>query len=149
MKEVIEIINQYKECGNTEDVVLDDIKIEHLTADIKHQLEQIPDLIYLSMNDCKLKTLNHFPHIKNLTTLELNDNEFPAKELTHLSHLTTLKSLDLDGLQITKVEQLEPLKALKNLERLEINECEFAEQDESRKLIFEYLPSLKIFNGED
>ena len=149
MKEAFEIIKEYKEIGETEDLVFDDVKIEHFTPELKHEIEQLSELVYLSLNNCQLKSLNHFPQIKNLMTLELNDNQFPIRELLHLSGLTNLKSLDLDGLKIEKVEQLEPLKHLKSLERLEINECDFTEEKENVKKIFEYLPQLEILNGED
>jgi hypothetical protein len=39
MKEVLKIINEYKEIGNTEDLVLDDTKIENITPELKHELE--------------------------------------------------------------------------------------------------------------
>lgn len=104
MKEAFEIIKQYKEIGDTEDLVFDEVKIEHFTPELKHEVEQLPELAYLSMNNCQLKSLNHFPVVKTLITLELNDNEFPVRELLHLSGLTNLKSLDLDGLKIERVE---------------------------------------------
>ena len=75
------------------------------------------------MNACGLKSLNHFPIVKTLISLELCDNDFPIRELSHLTKLVNLKSLDLDGIQIEKLEQLEVFKELKHLERLEINDA--------------------------
>lgn len=103
MKEVLKIINEYKEIGNTEDLVLDDTKVEHFTTELKHELEQLSEMVYLSMNNCGLKSLNHFPELKNLVTLELNENEFPARELAHLKGLKALKALDIDNLDIENV----------------------------------------------
>lgn len=104
MKEAFDIIKEYKEIGETEDLVLDDLKIEHFTPELKHEIEQLNDLAYLSLNNCHLKSLNHFPLVKNLVTLELNENEFPVRELLHLKGLTELKSLDIDGLKVDKLE---------------------------------------------
>jgi hypothetical protein len=98
MSEVLKIIKEYKEIGNTEDLVLDDTKIEHFTPELKHELESLKELVYLSMNNCDIKSLNHFPVLKNIITLELNENSFPARELVHLKGLANLKALDIDGL---------------------------------------------------
>ncbi len=118
MKEVLKIINEYKEIGS-EDLVLDDTKVE-ITQEVKQELEKLSDLVYLSMNNCQIKSLAHFPALKNLVTLELNENEFPARELSHLKGLVALKALDIDSVDIETMAQLEPLKELKNLQRLEL-----------------------------
>ena len=149
MKEVLQIIKEYKEIGNTEDLVLDDTKVEHFTPELKHEMEQLAELAYLSMNNCGLKSLNHFPALKNLITLELSENDFPARELSHLKDLAGLRSLDLDCIKIDSLHQLEPLKELKNLQRLEINDCEFVEEPANREKIFKLLPQLEVLNGED
>lgn len=149
MEEVLKIIEEYKEVGNTEDLVLDDVKMGHITPEVKHQLERISDLLYLSMNACDLKSLNHFPVVKTLVQLDLCDNEFPAKELIHLKDLSQLKSLDLDGNKIEKVEQLEPLKELKHLERLELGDTPLSENDDYREKVFKLLPQLKVVSGQD
>lgn len=149
MQEALEIISQYKEVGETEDLILDDCKFEHFTAELKHQIEQLPDLLYLSLNNCGLKSLNHFPTLKNVVTLELIDNEFPIRELSHLKGLVALKVLEINGNHLEKIEQLESLKELKHLERLELNECDFADEEQNKKKIFEFLPQLKVLNGED
>lgn len=146
---MLQIIKEYKEIGNTEDLVLDDTKIEHFTPELKHELEQLNELVYLSMNNCGLKSLNHFPALKNLVTLELNENDFPVRELAHLKDLVNLKSLDIDALNIENLNQLDPLKELKNLQRLEINECDFLEEPENRVKLFKMLPHLEVLNGED
>ncbi len=38
-------------------------------------LEACTRLEYLTINDCQLKNLNHFPKIKSLIALELTDNK--------------------------------------------------------------------------
>ncbi len=94
------------------------------------------------MNNCGIKSLNHFPALKNLVTLELNENDFPVRELVHLKGLVSLKALDIDNLKIEKLSQLEPLKDLKKLERLEINDCELLEEEENREEVFKMFPNL-------
>ena len=94
------------------------------------------------MNNCGIKSLNHFPALKNLVTLELNENDFPVRELAHLKGLVSLKALDIDNLKVENISQLEPLKELKKLERLELNDCDLLEEEENREKLFEMLPNL-------
>lgn len=149
MEQVLKVIEEYKEVGNTDDLVLDDISIGHITPEIKHQIEQIKDLQYLSMNSCNLQSLNHFPTNKSIWSLELQDNTFPAKELMHLAQLSHLKALDLNGNKIEKAEQLEPLKELKHLERLDLEDTPLSELEDYREKVFTILPQLNIVDGYD
>ena len=36
MEQVMKVIEEYKEVGNTDDLVLDDISIGHITPELKH-----------------------------------------------------------------------------------------------------------------
>jgi len=55
---------------------LDGIDIKNITPNIKKMLEGCPNLEYLTMNDCKLKSLENFPRLRKLMVLELSDNEY-------------------------------------------------------------------------
>lgn len=85
------------------------------------------------MNSCHLKNLKNFPANKDLWSLELQDNPFPASELVHLSELTNLKSLDLTGTKLESVDSLAPLaKSLKKLERIDLEDTPLSEHDDYR-----------------
>lgn len=102
------------------------------------------------MNSCDLNSLKNFPVNKELYSLELQDNPFPATELVHLKDLTNLKSLDLSGNKIHDVDCLAPLaKSLKKLERIDLEETPLSEQEDYRALVFKLFPSLNIVDGQD
>ena len=44
MDTVMKIINEYKEIGSTEDLVLDEVEIEHITPEMRVEIEKIKDL---------------------------------------------------------------------------------------------------------
>jgi hypothetical protein len=58
-----------------EQLCLDSIEIRNLTPSVKKLLEGCASLEYLTMNDCGLESLEHFPHMPNLIALELTDNK--------------------------------------------------------------------------
>jgi hypothetical protein len=57
-----------------EQLCLDGIEIRNFTPAIKRLLEGCVALEYLTMNDCELKSLEHFPHLRRLIGLEISDN---------------------------------------------------------------------------
>jgi len=54
---------------------LDGIEIKSFSTNGKKMLENCTKLEYLTLNGCKLKTLENFPHLRKLVVLELSDNE--------------------------------------------------------------------------
>ena len=65
---------------------MDDIVIKRLDGALLKELESMTEIICLSMNGCKLESLERFPNLPKLVRLELIENEFDGNELTHLSH---------------------------------------------------------------
>jgi Leucine-rich repeat (LRR) protein len=59
-----------------EQLCLDSIEIKNFTPNIKKMLESCTNLEYLTLNDCAMKSLEHFPNLKSLIVLELSDNKY-------------------------------------------------------------------------
>ena len=67
---------------------MDDIEIKKLDGEVLKELESMTDIICLSMNGCKLQTLDKFPNLPRLVRLELIENEFSGDDLINLSKLS-------------------------------------------------------------
>lgn len=100
------------------------------------------------MNACSLNTLANFPALEGLYKLELNDNKFPAKELSHLSGLVNLENLKLANTKISKLEELNPLKSLP-LKFLDLGGCNVNEVEGYRDKVFAMFPSLEVLDSID
>jgi hypothetical protein len=103
----------------------------------------------LSLNNCKLESLENFPTVPTLIRLEIMDNTFPASDLKHLSALTSLQSLSLANNDISEFSQLEPLKNIPNLVQLDLSECKISEKEDYRKKVFAMLEKLHILDNMD
>ena len=125
-KEAIEQIKKASKDNSAEEIYLDDIPIPHISADLKRELENIPELMCLSLNNCGLVSLANFPDKPSLIRLEIMDNKFPPKELEHLAKITELQSLSLGSNNISSVNDLAPLKKLTHLIQLDLSDTDFA-----------------------
>ena len=65
-------IQEEKELGEIEDLILDDVECEEITDELKGELEKMQEIICLSLNGCGLKTLKNFPNLPNLIRLEIS-----------------------------------------------------------------------------
>ncbi len=61
MDSIINLIEEQKDLGQTEDLILDEIAIEEFTPELKAKIEAIEDLAFFTLVDCKLKSLKNFP----------------------------------------------------------------------------------------
>ena len=109
----------------------------------------MPNLLCLSLNNCRLESLENFPNVPSLIRLEIMDNVFPADHLKHLAGLSSLQSLSLANNQISEYSHLEPLKAIPNLVQLDLSECAVADKADYRKKVFEMLDKLHILDNLD
>ena len=148
-KEAMDAIKKAVKSGHTEELYLDDVAIPTISADLKKEIENIPDLMCLSLNNCGLTSLANFPNKTNLIRLELMENKFPAKELEHLHGVTTLQSLSLGSNKIGSLSDLAPLKKLENLIQLDLSETDLAKTQDYRKAVFELLPNLQVLDNLD
>lgn len=148
-KEAIELIRKQVKANQTEEVYLDDIAIGTISADLKKELDNMTDLMCLSMNNCNLVSLANFPEKPPLIRIELMENKFPAKELEHLAAIGSLQSLSLGSNKIAALADLNPLKKLENLIQLDLSETELAKSADYRKSVFELLPRLQVLDNLD
>jgi Leucine-rich repeat (LRR) protein len=148
-KEAIQRIRKQAEQGEIEELYLDNLKIEKITEDLKIEIEKLDDLMSMSLNDCHLVSLTNFPHCKNLIRLELMNNKFPARELSHISGLASLQSLSLGSNTIDRYEDLEPLKKFKDLVQLDLSDSPLAEKSDYRLKVFQFFPQLQILDNCD
>ena len=61
MDSILKIIEEQKELEQTEDLILDEIRFDSFTNEIKSKIEQINDLSYLTLNDCNIKSIETLP----------------------------------------------------------------------------------------
>ena len=109
------MIEEQKDLEQTEDLILDEIKIKQIPKELQQKIEKIEDLAFLTLNDCDLASLENFPQNKTILKLELSGNKFPGTDLVHLKGLQGLQSLDLMECKISEVSELACLKGLKDL----------------------------------
>lgn len=148
-KEAIEVIKKELANGQVEELYLDDITITTITPDLKKEVEKLSDLMCLSMNNCGLTSLNHFPSKPSLIRLELMENKFPPAELSHLSTITSLQSLSLGSNKIVNIKDLSPLKNLQHLIQLDLSETELSKTQDYRNAVFSLIPSLQVLDNLD
>ena len=148
-KEAIAHIRKEQENGDPDEIVLDNIKLERISEELKRELEGLEELMCLSFNDCGLVSLNHLPANKGLIRLELMNNKFPARELTHLEPLTSLQSLSLGSNAVQRLEDLEPLKKLGELVQLDLSDSPLSKTEDYRAQVFKFLPQLQILDNCD
>lgn len=99
-------------------------------------MEKYTNLLYLSLNDCQLKSLEHFPSLPKLLKLDLLDNQLTDECLGQIAPNANLQALSLGGNQIKKVESLSALKALKDLAEIDLLACPLTQDNTYRNRIF-------------
>ena len=148
VKEVIEALKRMVKEEETDEIVLDGIKFDKFTSEINKQIEELSDAMILSLEDCGLKSLDHFPSLK-LLRLDLSKNKFPASELKHLAAQEDLQSLDLNGCQISKADDLACLSKIEGLGSIELADTPLSSVANYREKVFAVLPQLDIVDGKD
>jgi len=149
MNNAVEYLKSAQTEENIEDIYLDDMDINCLEGEVLEELNRMTDIICLSMNGCKLKTLANFPKFERLVRLELIENEFTGKDLVHLSQLKALQSLSLGCNAITEISELDPLSGLESLIQLDLSDCALAHTEGYREEVFRRFPKLQILDNKD
>lgn len=138
-----------------DNLILDEDPLERLTAADKTYLETFTKLEMISLNSCRMQTLENFPVVASLTRVELSENQIKGSDLAHLARSTSITTLKLANNKIGTMSELEALKALTSLTNLDLEGNPVCEKDDyDREKIFEMLPSLEVLDmvtkdGED
>eukprot|EP00359_Climacostomum_virens_P004369 CAMPEP_0204916962 /NCGR_PEP_ID=MMETSP1397-20131031/14670_1 /ASSEMBLY_ACC=CAM_ASM_000891 /TAXON_ID=49980 /ORGANISM="Climacostomum Climacostomum virens, Strain Stock W-24" /LENGTH=204 /DNA_ID=CAMNT_0052089669 /DNA_START=19 /DNA_END=629 /DNA_ORIENTATION=- len=134
-----------------EELFLDKWKGNEISVGDCILLETFQSLLSLSMSCCGLKTLQVFPRLQRLETLELSDNKLSGR-LEPLANLTTLLKLNLAGNRISSMSEVEVLaptetSGLKNIVSLDLFDCPVTKAENYRERIFTMFPTLQILDG--
>ena len=145
---VIKMIDEAIEADDVDEIVLDENELNEISPELKKKLESIEGISTLSLNNCKLKSLNNFPNLPSLIRLELMNNEFSAADLKHIAVLAELQSLSISDNTIGAAEDLSVLSKLP-LAQLDISGTPLAEQQDYRDKVFKLFKDLQILDNKD
>lgn len=145
----IDKIKEQKILGLVEDLILDNTKIINISPELKAEIENLPDLICLSLNTTHLQSLTNFPNLPSLIRLELINNKFPPSDLKNILNCPSLQSLSLSNNTIQKIEDLKILEKMEDLIQLDLEETELSKRDTYRKEVFGVFKNLKILDNKD
>jgi len=127
------------------ELVLDTVKATKVTG-----LDKFQNLTTLTLNGCGLTSLEGFPTLPKLASLELSDNQLAGGlETLQDCALFALTRLSLAGNRFATLDSLQPLDSLPALKDLDLFNCPVTEVANYRAGIFEMLPSLKYLDGFD
>jgi len=101
----------------------------------------------LSLVGNNIKSIDNFPSIPTLKTLQLDDNNI-SSGFDSLQGLTGLKTLSLAGNPIKTTDDLQPLFLVDGLQSLNLDSCPVQEEDYEDG-IFQMLPQLVILDSHD
>lgn len=94
------------EIAEFDNLILDETRIERISADDKAYLEQFVKLEEISLINCALQTIENFPKIETLSKVELSDNFLKGSELSHLMSNKNIQNLKLGNNKIATVSEL-------------------------------------------
>lgn len=113
-------------------------------------LAKFTGLTKLSLNGCSLTSLDGFPTLDNLKSLELTDNQLSdGLDALQDAGLLALTRLSLAGNRFATLDALEPLSGLVFLNDLDLYHCPVTEVEGYRASIFDMLGNLKYLDGFD
>merc|ERR1712113_588265 len=110
--------------------------------------DEYVELEVLSVINVGLTTLQGFPALPKLRSLELSDNKISG-EFDCLKSCPNLVSLKLCNNKITDLASLETLKELPKLASLDLLECPIASEESYRDDVLKSLPQLVYLDGID
>jgi len=129
-----------------EELVLEGLHCTELSVSDCALLESFPNLQFLSINNCGLRSLHNFPHLPKLIKLELNDNSLSGG-LDKLLSLRDLMQVSLSGNQLKTIQDITPLLQLPDLVVVDLVRCPVASLPQYRETLFGRLPRLEILDG--
>ncbi len=132
-----------------EQLILDECHFKQFSPQLKSELEKYKNLIYLSLNDCQLKSLDNFPNLPNLVKLDLLDNNLSGESLSKIASQQSLQQLALGGNPIKTLEEVKVLSKLRELKEVDFIQCPVSELPDYREKVYELIDGLDILDNCD
>ena len=139
-----------KKVGSKKESDIEDLNLDNVNVgnDLSF-LKKFTNLQFLSLNSCRVTSLESLPKLPSLVTLELADNKISGG-LDALSGFDNLERLDLANTKIEKADDLNVLSSLPTLMSLDLMGTPFAENDKTyRQKVFDMCKSLTVVDALD
>lgn len=132
--------------------MLDGLVLAELTPEDKAFLERFKDCRYLSLKNCRLRSLANFPVLPGLTRLDLSDNHLEGSKKDLLAPLPAcfrqLTRLSLSGNRLDlEAMKSNLIKLSETLSKLEVFGNPLPAN--YRELLFDSVASLETVDGYD
>jgi hypothetical protein len=128
------------------DLDLEGLKLSSFTPDEKAYLEKFSNLESLSLSSSGLASLQNFPILPNLISLNLNNTHL-SSGFSNLKPLTELLQICLSNSEVSSTDELSSLGDLPCLICLELSGSPVCERPEYRETLFSLIPSLQLVDG--
>lgn len=117
---------QYQEYEN---LILDSFEVANICDEDKAFLQLFVECKSLSLNQCKLKSIENLPSLPNLEKLSFNDNFIEHMPKDIASVLPKLTSLRIANNKIKNLADLEPLLACAYLKSVDFTSNPIADSE--------------------
>ncbi|PFH37321.1 putative lanp [Besnoitia besnoiti] len=131
------------------ELILDGRQFKSVSEEAAKLLEKLTVLGKLTCNQTGLHSVEGFPVMPSVKTLELTDNHISAGLEALVKSFPNLKRLQLGGNYFRTYEVLEPLKGLENLEHLGLDMSPISTSSDYRHKVFELFPRLLVLDSTD
>ena len=137
---------QYQEYEN---LILDSFEVSSICDEDKAFLQLFVECKTLSLNQCKLKSIDNLPSLPNLEKLSFNDNfiEQIPKEIG--KNLPKLTSIRIANNKIKNLQDLEPLLECQSLSCVDFTSNPIAETENYALNIREMFAKVEVVDGKD
>ncbi|KEP66904.1 UNVERIFIED_CONTAM: lanp, putative [Hammondia hammondi] len=131
------------------ELILDGRQFKSVSQEAADLLQKLQVLGKFTCNQTGLHSVDGFPVMPSVKTLELTDNHISGGLEALVKSFPNLKRLQLGGNYFRTFEVLEPLKDLCNLEHLGLDMSPISNQSEYRQKVFEMFPRLLVLDSTD
>ena len=145
-----EFLKEYEEESEEDDgpagLQLDGVPFKAFTPKIRERIEKLGSIESMTLNNCKLNSLDNLPKIESLTKLDLSDNKINGKDLEKLCIYPKLESLMCAGSNVKTQDELRLLKPLTKLVQQDLFNSPVTNVENYREEVFKIFPELLILD---
>ncbi|CBZ53749.1 putative inhibitor-1 of protein phosphatase type 2A [Neospora caninum Liverpool] len=131
------------------ELILDGRQFKSVGEEAAALLQKLTVLGKLTCNQTGLHSIEGFPVMPSVKTLELTDNHISGGLEALVKSFPNIKRLQLGGNYFRNFEVLEPLKGLGSLEHLGLDMSPISNQSDYRQKVFEMFPRLLVLDSTD